>query len=98
MILVPDSYLTSHIYFMLFLSLSCVAPPHISIRDSLFPHWLVDDNLPAQEVGKVDLIILIPVKELNIITQMLLLVSKVRDCGCDLVCWLATSRVNKSRH
>ena len=59
MILDPGSYLTSHIYFMLFLSLSCVAPPHISIRDSLFPHWLVDDNLPAQEVGKVALIILI---------------------------------------
>ena len=57
MILDPDSYLTSHIYFMLFLSLSCVAPPHISIRDSLFPHWLVDDNLSAQEVDKVALII-----------------------------------------
>ena len=60
MILLPGSYLTSHIYFMLFLSLSCVAPPHISIRDSLFPHWLVDDDLPAQKVDKVALIILIP--------------------------------------
>ena len=33
------SYLTSHIYFMLFLSLTCVAPPHTTIRESLLPHW-----------------------------------------------------------
>ena len=65
MILDPDSYLTSHIYFMLFLSLSCVAPPHISIRDSLFPHWLVDDNLSAQEVGKVALSTLIPCQRIK---------------------------------
>ena len=35
------SYLTSHIYFMLFLSLSCVAPPHTTVRESLFPHWFI---------------------------------------------------------
>lgn len=33
------SYLTAHVYFMLFLSLTCVAPPHPTIRDSLYPHW-----------------------------------------------------------
>ena len=33
------SYLTSHIYFMLFLCLTSVAPPHVTARESLAPHW-----------------------------------------------------------
>ena len=33
------SYLTGHIYFMLFLSLTAVIPPHTTVRTSLFPHW-----------------------------------------------------------
>ena len=33
------AYLTSHIYFMMFLCLVAVLPPHSTVRDSLFPHW-----------------------------------------------------------
>ena len=33
------AYLTGHIYFMLFLCLVAVLPPHSTNRDSLFPHW-----------------------------------------------------------
>ena len=43
------SYLTSHIYFMLFLSLSCVAPPHTTVRESLFPHWFTANSLKFEE-------------------------------------------------
>jgi hypothetical protein len=33
------AYLTGHIYFMLFLCLTAVLPPHSTVRTSLFPHW-----------------------------------------------------------
>ena len=33
------SYLTGHIYFMLFLTLTSVVPPHSTVRDSLLPYW-----------------------------------------------------------
>ena len=33
------SYLTGHIYFMLFLTLTSVVPPHPTVRDSLLPYW-----------------------------------------------------------
>ena len=33
------SYLTAHIYFMLFLTLTAVVPPNTTVRDSLFPYW-----------------------------------------------------------
>ena len=33
------SYLTAHIYFMLFLTLTSVVPPHTTVRESLLPHW-----------------------------------------------------------
>ena len=34
------SYLTSHLYFMAFLTLLCVAPPDKATeRETLFPFW-----------------------------------------------------------
>ena len=33
------SYLTAHIYFMLFLTLTVVVPPNTTVRQSLVPHW-----------------------------------------------------------
>ena len=33
------SYLTGHIYFVLFLSLTAVMPPDTTIRDNLIPTW-----------------------------------------------------------
>ena len=33
------SYLTAHIYFMLFLTLTVVVPPNPTVRDSLIPYW-----------------------------------------------------------
>ena len=33
------AYLTGHIYFMLFLCLTAVLPPHPTARSSLLPHW-----------------------------------------------------------
>ena len=33
------AYLTSHLYFMAFLTLVCVAPPNDTTRDSMVPYW-----------------------------------------------------------
>ena len=33
------SYLTGHVYFVLFLSLTAVMPPHSTVRESLVPLW-----------------------------------------------------------
>ena len=33
------AYLTAHIYFMLFLCLVAVLPPHSTVRESLIPYW-----------------------------------------------------------